>query len=165
LLRRELAIQPRRDYETVTMAETYVPLISSGLAGPLGVLHLPRLWQKVSLEEAGKLASGYPGIGHGFDAMTIAALGLEEQAVRDYIKKNKPTYPQFEVWVKQNAKSLNRDAVEKHNAAVRGYNHDDETRTGILGACKIADDAASPKDAVNLNNLDDWYGFHQAVLK
>ena len=45
------------------MSDTYVPLISSGTAGPLGVLHLPRLWQKVSLEEAGKLAAGYPGIG------------------------------------------------------------------------------------------------------
>jgi hypothetical protein len=78
------------------MAETYVPLISSGIAGPLGVLHLPRLWQKVSLEESGKLASGYPGVGNGFDAMTLAALGLEEQAVRDYIRQSKPTYPQFE---------------------------------------------------------------------
>ena len=150
--------------EIGTMAETYVPLISSGIAGPLGVLHLPRLWQKVSLEEAGKLASGYPGVGHGYDAMTLAALGLEEQAVREYIRKNKPTYPQFEAWVKKNAKSLDRDAIEKHNAAVRGYNHDDETRTKILGTCKIADDASSPKDAVNLNNLDDWHEFHQAVL-
>ena len=150
--------------EIGTMAETYVPLISSGTAGPLGVLHLPRLWQKVSLEEAGKLASGYPGIGKGYDAMTLDALGLEEQAVRDYIRQSKPTYPQFEAWVKKNAKSLNRDAVEKHNAAVRGYNHDDETRKGILGACGITDDASAFKDAVNLNNLDDWYEFHQAVL-
>jgi hypothetical protein len=150
--------------EIVTMADTYVPLISSGIAGPLGVLHLPRLWQKVSLEESGKLASGYPGVGKGFDAMTLAALGLEEQAVRDYIKQSKPTYPQFEAWVKKNAKSLNRDAIEKHNAAVRGYDHDGETRKGILSACGIDDDASAPKDAVNLNNLDDWYEFHQAVL-
>ena len=78
------------------MSDTYVPLISSGVAGPLGVVHLPRLWQKVSLEEAGKLALGYPGVGRGFDAMTLAALGLEEAAVRGYIKQNKPTYPQFE---------------------------------------------------------------------
>jgi hypothetical protein len=84
--------------------------------------------------------------------------------VRDFIRKNKPTYPQFEAWVKKSAKSLNRDAVEKHNAAVRGYNHDAETRNVILGACNIADDPSSPKDAVNLNNLDDWYEFHQAVL-
>ena len=147
------------------MSDTDVPMISSGVAGPLGVVHLPRLWQKVSLEEAGKLASGYPGVGKGFDAMTLAALGLEEQAVRDYIKQNKPTYPEFEAWVKKNAKSLNRESIEKHNSAVRGYNHDDETRKGILSACAIADDAAAPKDAVNLNNLDDWYEFHQAVLK
>ena len=146
------------------MSDTYVPLIRSGVAGPLGVVHLPRLWQKVSLEEKGRLASGYPGVGKGFDAMTLAALGLEEQAVRDYIKQSKPTYPQFEAWVKKNAKSLTRDAVERHNAAVRGYIHDDETRKGILGACGLADDAKAPKDAVNLNNLDDWYEFHQAVL-
>jgi hypothetical protein len=147
------------------MNDTYVPLISSGVAGPLGVVHLPRLWQKVSLEEKGILARGYPGVGKGFDAMTLAALGLEEQAVRDYIKQNKPTYPQFEAWVKKNATSLNRDAIQRHNAAVRGYNHDDETRKGILSACSIADDVSAPKDAVNLNNLDDWYEFHQAVLR
>jgi hypothetical protein len=144
---------------------TYIPLISSGVAGPLGVLHLPRLWQKVSLESQDKLAAGYPGIGRGFDAMTCAALGLDEQAVKDYIKKDKPTYTQFEGWVKQNAKSLNREAIEKHNAAVRGYNHDDATREEILGACSLTDDATVPKDAVNLNNLDDWHAFHQAVLK
>ena len=146
------------------MSDTYVPMISSGVAGPLGVVHLPRLWQKVSLEEAGKLASGYPGVGKGFDAMTLAALGLEEAAVRGYIKQNKPTYPQFEAWVMENAKSVTRESIEKHNAAVRGYNHDGETRMSILGACGIADDASAPKDAVNLNNLDDWYEFHRAVL-
>jgi uncharacterized protein DUF5069 len=147
------------------MSETYVPMISSGTAGPLGILHLPRMWQKVSLEAQGKLAADYPGIGKGYDSMTCAALGLDEQAVKDYIKKNKPTYPQFEAWVKQNAKSLNAQAIEKHNAAVRGYNHDDATRKSILGSCNISDDANAPKDAVNLNNLDDWHGFHQAVLK
>ncbi len=147
------------------MSNTYVPMISSGTAGPLGVLHLPRMWQKVSLEAQGKLAAGYPGIGRGFDAMTCAALGLDEDAVKNFIKKNKPTYPQFELWVKKNAKSLNPQAIEKHNSAVRGYNHDEPTRKGVLGTCGIPDDASAPKDAVNLNNLDDWYEFHQAVLK
>ena len=55
---------------------TIVPLMSSGVAGPLGVLHLPRLW----------------------------------------------------------------------------LNH-------------LADDATIAKDAVNLNNLDDWKEFYEAVLK
>ena len=147
------------------MADTYVPMISSGVAGPLGVLHLPRLWLKVSLESQGKLASGYPGIGRGFDAMTCAALGLEEQAVKDYIRQNKPTYPEFEAWVKKNAKTLDKQSIEKHNAAVRGYNHDDDTRKEVLANCGIPDDGSAFKDAVNLNNLDDWYEFHQAVLR
>src|SRR6266567_1871636 len=112
---------------------TYVPLISSGTAGPLGVLHLPRLWQKLSLEATGKLAAGYPGCGKGYDAMTLNALGLDEQATKDYIKNNKPTYPQFEAWVKANGKSVTPQAIDKHNTAVRGYNHDDETRQEILG--------------------------------
>ena len=58
-----------------------VPLISSGLAGPLGVLHLPRLWQKACLEACGKLADGYPGIGQGYDMMTINAPGLSESGM------------------------------------------------------------------------------------
>jgi hypothetical protein len=140
-------------------------MISSGTAGRLGVLHLPRLWQKVSLESQGKLAPGYPGMGRGYDAMTCAALGLDEQAVQEYIKQQKPTYPQFEAWVKTNATSFTPDAIEKHNAAVRGYNHDDETRKRICNACGIPDEGSTAKDAVNLNNLDDWQEFHQAVLK
>src|SRR5437763_9713036 len=122
------------------MADTYVPMISAGVAGPLGILHLPRLWLKVSLESQGKLASGYPGIGRGFDAMTCASLGLEEQAEKVYIKKNKPTYPQFEAWEKANAKSLTPQEIEKHNAGVRGYNHDDEKRQEILVNCRMTDD-------------------------
>jgi len=55
---------------------TIVPLISSGVAGPLGVLHLPRLWLKLSLESVGKLAPGYPGAGKGYDQMVIDGIGL-----------------------------------------------------------------------------------------
>jgi hypothetical protein len=144
---------------------TVVPLISSGVAGPLGVLHLPRLWLKVSLESLGKLAPGYPGVGKGYDQMVIDGLGLKSDAVVAFIKTTKPTYPQFEAWVKKNGTKLDRGSIEKLNAAIRGYNHDDETRKSILGASGIPDDANAAKDAVNLNNLDDWKEFHDAVLK
>src|SRR6476620_8767980 len=86
--------------ELVTMSTSYVPLISSGIAGPLGVLHLPRLWQKVSLEARGLLAAGYPGCGKGYDSMVFSALGLSEDAVKKFIADNRPTYPQFEAWIK-----------------------------------------------------------------
>ena len=144
---------------------SYVPLISSGTAGPLGALHLPRLWLKVSLEAAGKLAAGYPGIGAGYDSMTCSALGLDPEAVKSYIASEKPTYPQFENWVRQNGKNLSKAAIHKHNLAILGYVHADETRKGILGSSNIPDDGSVLPDAVNLNNLDDWYEFHQAVLK
>ena len=144
---------------------TIVPLISSGVAGPLGVLHLPRLWLKVSLESLGKLAAGYPGAGKGYDQMVIDGLGLQRDAVLSFIKDSKPTYPQFEAWVKKNGTKLDKGSIEKLNAAIRGYNHDDATRKSILGANGLPDDASAPKDAVNLNNLDDWKEFHEAVLK
>lgn len=142
-----------------------VPLISSGTAGPLGVLHLPRLWQKVSLEAAGKLADGYPGIGQGYDMMVIGALGLDADAVKKFIAGSKPTYPQFEAYVKQNAKNLTKGNIHKLNVSIAGYIHADDTRKGILGANGLADDGSVLPDAINLNNLDDWYEFYNAEIK
>ncbi len=140
-------------------------MISSGVAGPLGVLHLPRLWLKASLEAAGKLAAGYPGIGKGYDMMTISALGLNEAAVRAFIA-SKPTYPQFESWVKaQPGVKLDKATLYKHNQSILGYMHDDATRKGILGAGGITDESGVNPGAVDLNNLDDWQEFHAAVLK
>ena len=48
------------------------------------------------------------------------------------------------------------------NASIEGYDHDDETRQGILSANGLAD--GDPKDAINLNNLDDWLEFHMAEI-
>lgn len=148
------------------MSNTYVPLISSGVAGPLGVLHLPRLWLKASLEAAGKLAPGYPGIGKGYDMMVVSALGLNADAVHAFIKSSRPTYPQFEAWIKaQPGVNLTKGNIHKLNVAIAGYIHSDETRKSVLAASGLPDDGSVQPDAINLNNLDDWYEFHQAVLK
>jgi len=145
---------------------TTVPLISSGVAGPLGVVHLPRFWLKLSLEARGKLAPGYPGCGKGYDQMVVDGLGLNRDAVINFIKASRPTYPQFESWVKkQPGVKLDKASVEKPNASIRGYIHDDATRKSILGASGIPDDATAPRDAVNLNNLDDWKEVYDAELK
>lgn len=144
---------------------SYIPLISSGVAGPLGVIHLPRLWQKASLEAVGKLAAGYPGIGKGYDSMVLAALNLSESAVRDFIKSKKPSYTQFEAWIKtQPGVKLDKATIYKNNAAIRGYIHDDGTRKEILAACGLADDGSVNPGAVDLNNLDDWAAFHKEAL-
>ena len=145
------------------MSTKYVPLISSGIAGPLGVVHLPRLWLKASLEAVGKLADGYPGCGTGYDQMVIDGLGLKREPVLEFIRKSKPTYPQFEAWIRrQPGVKLDGASIAKLNGAISGYLHDAETRKQILAANGLSD---GPRDAVNLNNLDDWKEFHEAVLK
>jgi hypothetical protein len=144
---------------------SYIPLISSGVAGPLGVIHLPRLWQKASLEAVGKLNPDYPGIGKGYDSMVLAALGLNEGAVRDFIKSKKPSYPQFEAWIKtQPGVKLDQATIDKSNADIRGYNHDDATRKGIFETCGLNDAGCAARGAIDLNNLDDWAAFHKEVL-
>jgi hypothetical protein len=142
-----------------------VPLISSGVSGPLGVLHLPRLWLKASLEAKGKLAEGYPGCGKGYDQMVLDGLGLSRDAFLQFIKTESPTYPQLEAWVlKQKGGKLDKAAVEKLNASIRGYIHDEGTRKSILQANALSDNGQI-LDAVNLNNLDDWKEFHNTILK
>lgn len=145
------------------MSAKIVPLISSGVAGPLGVLHLPRLWLKASLEATGQLADGYPGAGQGYDQMVLDGLGLNRDAFLSFIKTSKPTYTQTEAWVKaQPGAKVDKASIDKLNAAITGYIHSPDTKKNILSACGLTE---GPSDAVNLNNLDDWQEFHGAVLK
>lgn len=140
-----------------------VPLISSGVKGPLGVMHLPRFWQKVLLAAKGMLADGYPDCGSGYDQMTLDGLKLNKDTTLSYLRKNLPSYPEFEKWVlQQRGGSIPKAEIESLNGAIAGYNHNDEVRKEILGAAGIADNGTI-KDAVNLNNLDDWTAFHASL--
>jgi hypothetical protein len=141
-------------------------MIPCSVAGPLGVVHLPRLWLKVSLEARGLLAPGYPGIGKGFDQMVIDGLGLTADAVRSYISKNRPTYAEFEGWVrKQPGVKLDRASVNKLNQSILAYHHGDQTRREILKTAGYPDDGSVLGSAVELNAIEDWAAFHAAVLK
>ena len=148
------------------MSHTHIPLIPCHVAGPLGVLHLPRLWLKVSLEARGKLAPGYPGIGKGFDSMVIAGLGLTADAVRAFITEQRPTYAEFERWVQaQPGVKLDRASVYKLNQSILGYHHGDDLRRGILASAGYPDDGSVIGAAVELNAIDDWAAFHASYLK
>lgn len=148
------------------MSSTHIPMIPCNVAGPLGVLHLPRLWLKVSLESVGKLAAGYPGIGKGFDQIVIDALGLNADAIRAFVKEKHPTYAEFETWVQaQPGVKLDRANIYKLNSIVLGYHHSDEVRKNILAAAGYPDNGTVTGAAVELNALDDWASFHAAVLK
>jgi hypothetical protein len=139
-----------------------VPTISSDTTGPLGVAHLPRFWQKVILSEKGLLPSGYDSCGKGYDQMVLEGLGLDRAETLAFLK-TVPSYFAFEKWIlgKKGGK-LDQQAVEKLNAAIRGYNHTDDVRKSILAAAGI-EDKGLIKDAVRLNTFDDWTEFHASL--
>jgi hypothetical protein len=142
-----------------------VPLIGSAEVGPLGVLHLPRLWLKVSLDARGLLADGYPAVGTGFDQMVLDGLSLKKEAVVDYITKHRPTYCEFESWIKkQPGARLDTASIGKLNESIREFNHDEGTVESVLGENGLPADVGI-RDAVTLNRIDDWKCFHDAVLK
>ncbi len=143
-----------------------VPLISSTVSGPLGVLHLPRLWQKCVLGAKKMLADGYSEIGKGLCQMTLDVLKLNKEETLQYLQSEVPSYPEFEAWIlKKNGGKLDGAAIEKHNAAVRGRMHDEKARKGILDAAGIKDEGRVKeiKDAITLNDWDDWTEFHKQV--
>lgn len=145
------------------MAQKYIPLISSGVAGPLGVLHLPRLWQKLLLGTRDQLHEDWDTCGKGFDQMVLDGIGLDRDKTIAFVKDKGPSYAQFETFVKANASKLDKASIEKSNAAVVGYNHADGTRKSILSDAGISDEGKI-LDAVNLNNLEDWSSFHKSVV-
>ena len=141
-----------------------VPLISSGESGPLGVLHLPRLWLKTSLDATGQLADDYPAVGAGFDSMVLDGLNLDKDEFLAYIKDSKPTYCQLEKWIlEKKGGSLDETAAKELNNVISSYIFPDEMRASICSDSGIPDDG-SIKDIISLNNLDDWYSFHKAML-
>ena len=140
-----------------------VPLIGSSEAGPLGAMHLPRLWLKVSLATAGALNDEYDECGAGFDQMVLDGLGVDRDAALDFLRSSKPSYPEFEQWVvDQNGGSIDQSVIDASNAAIAGYEHGDDIVAAISeGAGTNADHAI--KDAVTLNALEDWSDFHASL--
>ncbi|HKU67316.1 MAG TPA: hypothetical protein VJP85_06060 [Candidatus Baltobacteraceae bacterium] len=141
-----------------------VPLVSSDTAGPLGAIHLPRLWAKLSLAASGLLPEGYDECGPGFDQMTLSALGLDRQKTIDYVRNNRPTYLQFEKYVRdQNGGSIDAERIRKHNEAVRGYHHNDQLAAEMRKSCGLIDEMIS--DAVTLNKLEDLDELHHQLTR
>ncbi len=149
---------------TTSTTQKIVPLVSSDTAGPLGAIHLPRLWAKLMLASSGLLPEGYDECGPGFDQMTLGAMNLDREKTIEYVRKNKPTYVQFERWVvEQNGGKIDPERIRKHNEAVRAYNHNTEMASQMRSSCGLIDEMVS--DAVTLNKLEDLDEFHRHLVK
>ncbi|MFY9780922.1 MAG: DUF5069 domain-containing protein [Candidatus Baltobacteraceae bacterium] len=136
------------------MPEEIVPLVSSSVAGPLGVLHLPRLWLKVLLHACGRLPEGYRHGAGGFDELLTASLGIDNAAFVAYLENEKPSYLQLEAWVKAHARNLTPEAVAAFNHKIRTRDMGANLAVERRARFGIAD--ASFAHAVTLNDLDDW---------
>jgi hypothetical protein len=135
----------------------HVPLISSSVKGPLGVVHLPRLWLKLLLKDHETLAEGW-GYGHrGFDLRLSEMLGIDREAMIGFVASAKPDYLTFEKWVAANATNLSPETIAAFNASVLGQAMPDPRKAEWQA--RFAIDPAYD-GAVALNDLDDWACFH-----
>lgn len=143
--------------------EKIIPLISSGTEGPLGVKHLPRLWIKTLLSATARLPAGYKDIRPGFDYIVLEGLGINPDSARDFIFKNLPAYLAFEQWIcAQPGVDVSPENISKINEILVGKTKGSEARTQILRESGLPEDIKI-KDAIMLNNLDDWKSVHDQI--
>jgi hypothetical protein len=143
-------------------SEDVVPTISSSVMGPLGILHLPRLWQKILLHACGRLAPGYRHGDGGFDGLVCERLGIDADAFVGFIERERPDYCALERWVVANARDLSPATVAALNARLRTYAIREEVAAERRERFAIADESVA--NAIALNDLDDWAGFHERLV-
>lgn len=145
--------------------QTHVPLISTRTKGPLGLAHLPRLWLKMRLSAKGKLADGYRAGEGGFDGALLDALGIDSAATVAFVRASQPGYLAFEAWMKDHAKpeSLTPEAIDQFNERILSFAKPEPGRSDALETLGLP---ASDQEwlGTDLNDLDDWHGFHLALL-
>jgi hypothetical protein len=141
--------------------ENVVPTISSSCAGPLGILHLPRLWLKIFLYSAGRLPAGYRhGVG-GFDERLCTNLGIDRDAFVAYVENEKPTYLEVEAWVREHATRLDAESIAAHNHSIVEGQMPPEIANERRRDAGVTD--LSITRAVPLNDLDDWAAIHRQI--
>ncbi|GIT06140.1 MAG: hypothetical protein CM1200mP29_15510 [Verrucomicrobiota bacterium] len=82
------------------MSDKIVPLISSGTKGPLGVCTCPAFGRKFPSrpqENCRRLPGNWRRLRHNGNQRTRP----NADAVRACIPNDKPTYPQFEAWIRE----------------------------------------------------------------
>ncbi len=142
-----------------------IPLISSGTEGPLGVKHLPRLWLKTLLSSVGELPPGYKDIRPGFDFMVLEGLKLDPDRVRDFILENRPTYLQFEDWIRTRGEAdLSPENIARVNTIVVERKKAGESRKRMLEENGLSEEC-DITDSIMMNNLDDWREIHGSVVE
>ena len=96
-----------------------VPLVGSDVPGPLGLLHLPRMWLEGILAATGRLAPDFAAGRPFFDEILCFTLGLDRDALAAFLRTELPDYLAYESWVEANAQRLDPWGIEQVNNAIR----------------------------------------------
>jgi hypothetical protein len=137
-----------------------VPALSSGVTGPLGVAHLPRLWLKATLKSTDSLAEGWNSGNRGMDSWLLGDLEVPFEPLFDFLG-TLPTYAETEAWVKTHAGKLDQASVDAHNERITTFNVPEQN--GGPRRVALGIEGTDIWNAVLLNDLDDWDCLHAAV--
>jgi len=158
----------KRDFDSDSAAKLgghIVPLVATLDYGPLGVRQLPRTWYKILLKAKGLLHPDYPDMtGGGLDPRVLKVLDLDIDTTLSFIRKNLPSYLDFEGWVlEQCGGTLPAKAVDEWNDYLCNRIHPEGKQADITATVGRKNDG-SLTSAIILNNIEDWHLAHQDII-
>lgn len=139
--------------------EPIVPAISSLAAGPLGLLHLPRLWGKAIIQTAGALPEGFHSGSGPLDEQLAEAIGMDLAASAAYTAAELPPYLTYEQWVRAHATKLDAATMAAWNERTRTREKPPALAAAEREILGITDE--SERRGVLLNDLIDWHLWHE----
>ncbi len=140
--------------------EKFPPVAAVTAMGPLGIVHLPRMWAKALQHATGHLNDDYI-VGCGLDRAVSGALGIDMQEALSYIQTAKPTYHEFEAWVVARCGgTVGPDKVRAANEAILGITFDAQMAKEFRAELGLPQESKLD-GAANLDTLDDWLQFHR----
>ncbi len=135
------------------------PLTGPMAVGPLGLAHLPRMWQKGILSTVGWLPEEYHFVTRGFDQWLCEGVGIDMAAFGAFAR-TLPSYLAAEDWVRANATALDRQAAT--NEKLLTMTLPAEALARMQASTGISDPTFTT--AVRMLNLDDLVWLHQFAL-
>lgn len=138
------------------------PAVSPLLAGELGVLHLPRLWAKATIDRIGLLPEGYHSGKGPLDEQLAAAIGFDLSEAMKYVHAERPSHAAFEEWILQHARSLDANSRTAWNDRITGSVKPEHVAAPERELLGIAD--PNERGGVLLNHLIDLHYFRLEVV-
>jgi hypothetical protein len=138
------------------------PAASPLLAGELGLLHLPRLWAKATVDRIGLLPEGYNSGRGPLDEQLASVAGFDLAEAMRYVHEDRPSHTAFEKWISGHAATLDAPARAAWNERISGSLKPEHVAASERELLGIAD--PNERGGVLLNHLVDLHYFRLEVM-